>query len=165
MTSYIAIPDEETDPGAPVTSELMKKLRDNPLHVWERGGTLPIVAGNTIRWRSDPEQAFSSSTLASGTDFSQIGSVRLTFEHKSSNSVAIKVSRIRNGQMTTLATYNSTSSYVVRTLDISVQPYDTITVTQASVTGDGSIRNMRLMTSGMNIFPVSINDYVENSYI
>lgn len=165
MTSYIAITDEETDPGAPVTSELMKKLRDNPLHVWERGGTLPIVAGNTIRWRCDPEQTITYSPLGSGIDFSQIGSVRLTFECKSAISSDIAVSRIRNGEMATLATYASTSSYAIRTLDISVQPYDTIRVTQLSGVGESYIRNIRLMTSGMNIFPVSINDYVENSYI
>ena len=33
MTSYIAITNAETDPEAPLTSELAKKWRDNPIAI------------------------------------------------------------------------------------------------------------------------------------
>lgn len=45
MTSYITITDEETDPGAPVTSELLKKERDNPIAIAEGATGAPRVQG------------------------------------------------------------------------------------------------------------------------
>ena len=45
MTSYIVITDEETDPGAPVTSELLKKERDNPIAMAEGATGAPKVKG------------------------------------------------------------------------------------------------------------------------
>jgi hypothetical protein len=44
MTSYIIITDAETDPNAPVTSELGKKWRDNPLAIAEGSTGAPYVA-------------------------------------------------------------------------------------------------------------------------
>ena len=43
MTSYIAITDAETDPEAPLTSELAKKWRDNPIAIAEDDGTAPKI--------------------------------------------------------------------------------------------------------------------------
>lgn len=45
MTSYVTITDEETDPGAPVTSELLKKERDNPIAIAEGATGAPRVQG------------------------------------------------------------------------------------------------------------------------
>jgi hypothetical protein len=46
MTTYIAISDPETDPDAPLTAELAKKWRDNPLAVAEADSTAPVNQGN-----------------------------------------------------------------------------------------------------------------------
>lgn len=43
MTSYITITEEETDPGAPGTSELWKKWRDNPIAIAERSIGAPLI--------------------------------------------------------------------------------------------------------------------------
>ena len=43
MASYIEITDEETDPGAPVTSELLKKERDNPIAIAEGASGAPRI--------------------------------------------------------------------------------------------------------------------------
>ena len=46
MTSYITITDAETDPSAPLTSELAKKWRDNPIAIAEGSAGAPSVLGN-----------------------------------------------------------------------------------------------------------------------
>jgi len=43
MTSYITITDTETDPSAPLTSELAKKWRDNPIAIAEGVTGTPYV--------------------------------------------------------------------------------------------------------------------------
>ncbi len=43
MTSYITITDAETDPSAPLTSELAKKWRDNPIAIAEGSAGAPRV--------------------------------------------------------------------------------------------------------------------------
>jgi hypothetical protein len=48
MTTYIAITDPETDPDAPLTSELAKKWRDNPISMFE-GDATAVAAGVTLR--------------------------------------------------------------------------------------------------------------------
>lgn len=44
MTSYNIITDAETDPSAPLTSELAKKWRDNPVAISEGATSAPFVA-------------------------------------------------------------------------------------------------------------------------
>jgi hypothetical protein len=46
MTTYITITDPETDPDAPLTSELAKKWRDNALAMLEGDPTAPVNQGN-----------------------------------------------------------------------------------------------------------------------
>lgn len=48
MTSYIVITDPETDPDAPLTSELAKKWRDNPIAAFE-GDPTAVAAKVTLR--------------------------------------------------------------------------------------------------------------------
>lgn len=45
MTDYLPITDAETDPGAPGTSELWKKWRDNPIAIAEGATGAPRVQG------------------------------------------------------------------------------------------------------------------------
>ncbi len=45
MTSYITITDAETDPSAPITSELAKKWRDNPIAITEGETGAPRIVG------------------------------------------------------------------------------------------------------------------------
>lgn len=46
MTTYITITDPETDPDAPLTSELAKRWRDNALAIAEGDSTAPVNKGN-----------------------------------------------------------------------------------------------------------------------
>lgn len=43
MTSYITITDAETDPSAPLTAELAKKWRDNPIAITEGASGAPKI--------------------------------------------------------------------------------------------------------------------------
>lgn len=48
MTSYITITDAETDPSAPLTSELAKKWRDNPIAMSEGSSGAPKFFVNSM---------------------------------------------------------------------------------------------------------------------
>lgn len=68
MTSYITITDAETDPEAPLTSELAKKWRDNPLAIAEADSTapanlLPTVLLGTLNTTSGTTVTLSSLVL------------------------------------------------------------------------------------------------------
>jgi len=49
MASYITITDAETDPEAPLTSELAKKWRDNPIAIAEGDSAAPKISGAVNR--------------------------------------------------------------------------------------------------------------------
>lgn len=48
MVAYITITEPETDPGAPGTSELWKKWRDNPIAIAEGAAGAPKVLGQAL---------------------------------------------------------------------------------------------------------------------
>lgn len=48
MTTYITITDAETDPEAPLTSELAKKWRDNPIAIAEGDVNAPKIVGSAM---------------------------------------------------------------------------------------------------------------------
>lgn len=68
MTSYIAITDAETDPEAPLTSELAKKWRDNAIAIGEGDASVPAnlrptVLLGTINTTSGTSQTLSGLVL------------------------------------------------------------------------------------------------------
>ena len=64
MTDYIPITESETDPGAPATSELAKKWRDNPLAIAEGSVGAPRVMGSAINIGSTTEELSGNATGA-----------------------------------------------------------------------------------------------------
>ena len=44
MTTYVTITDAQVDPEAPITSELMSALRDNPIAIAEGDASAPKIA-------------------------------------------------------------------------------------------------------------------------
>lgn len=63
MTSYITITDAETDPEAPLTSELAKKWRDNPIAIAEGAVGAPKVQRDAIQ-----DAAINRVKLSTGTN-------------------------------------------------------------------------------------------------
>lgn len=57
MTDYLPITDAETDPGAPGTSELWKKWRDNPIAIAEGADGAPRVKSKAINLDSLTDSA------------------------------------------------------------------------------------------------------------
>ena len=53
MTAYIVITDLETDPEAPLTSELAKKWRDNPIATFEGATGAPRMVGAALKLFAD----------------------------------------------------------------------------------------------------------------
>lgn len=66
MTSYITITDAETDPSAPLTSELAKKWRDNPIAIAEGSTGAPKIAKKIVGGSA------STVTITGLTDFSGV---------------------------------------------------------------------------------------------
>jgi len=81
MTSYIEITDGETDPGAPATSELAKKWRDNPIAMAEgavgapriefaamaHGGVLGAVGTYALLSKDTGAQSITAGTTHAGS--------------------------------------------------------------------------------------------------
>jgi len=167
MTAYIVITDLETDPEAPLTSELAKKWRDNPIAMFEGatgatrlsiGALQRLNPGVAIRSRDDAVKSSVSPSLNDMTSFSfmQAGTIRVAFEHRSTpgaTGVAAIVRR-RNGTETTLASFTNTTTFVARTVDCSVEPGDIIIGrVSGSASNSGQIQNYRLQTNGEDLWP------------
>jgi len=68
MTSYITITDAETDPEAPLTSELAKKWRDNPIAITEGATGAPKIVSKAMDLFLGTFGLFSSPTGLTGLD-------------------------------------------------------------------------------------------------
>ena len=62
MTDYTTITDTQVDPEAPITSELMSALRDNPIAITEGASGAPQVQRAAIQ-----DAAVNSSKISFGT--------------------------------------------------------------------------------------------------
>lgn len=107
MTSYIAITDAETDPSAPITSELAKKWRDNPIAIAEGDATVPDNLRSTV--------LLGTLTMTSGTSQTLSGLVLTPYKN-----LFIEVDRVsHNGTSTSMrlegftATTASQSSFTI----------------------------------------------------
>lgn len=79
MTSYITITDAETDPSAPLTSELAKKWRDNPIAIAEGEDLAPRVLGEAAgRDSSVVARRLPVATVAAGSVASAQGQGAVT---------------------------------------------------------------------------------------
>lgn len=128
MVDYVTITDAQVDPEAPITSELMTALRDNPIAIAEGAPGAPTVAARNVRqtgsatWspQTGPHQ-LNSGTL-SLQEGKYIVSLTATFNLDSDGDVYIADVRLyhhRNGvdvllnsATPTVPTSGSTTSFV-----------------------------------------------------
>lgn len=166
MTDYTVITDSQVDPDAPITSGLGYAWRDNPIAIAEGAPGAPrinqgaidrVSAGNSIRWRADAE--FSGATASTITSplipIMQVGTVRITFDHRTSPGTAGSASVIRRraGGDTSMASFANSTTYVSRTVDVSVLPGDNIFINVSSgATISPFYRNFRLGTNNQNFW-------------
>lgn len=149
MTSYITITDAETDPSAPLTSELAKKWRDNPIAITEGATGAPRIVGSAIKRLADmPVLTVSASddfvidgslttsiggaTSTASTTFvvaatititKGTGSARFKASHATNGSQTSFLRLLKNGVEVTSWTTDSTS-FVNRSVDVSIVPGD-----------------------------------------
>lgn len=152
MTTYTAIPNTQIEPEAPVTSELMTLLRDNPIAIQEGATGAPKILGLAAATNDEVEvltvTAADTYTVGVANDITVgvvqttstsyqtartidivavTGTVRFYASHRtlsSSYTSSLKVSK--NG--TLVASWTTTSTTLVeRSSDISVVPGDQIT--------------------------------------
>lgn len=163
MTTYTTITDVETDPEAPLTSELAKKWRDNPIAMFEGAAGAPrlyrdalnsFAVGDTnfATW-PDPVSTSSATYVTENSfNFVQAGVVRVTFTHKtnnSANSVDARVIRTRQGSDTILQTWSTTSETGTdRSLDVTVVHGDIISVQHRATTGQSTLSARRMRNDG-----------------
>ena len=151
MPTYTAIPNTQIEPEAPVTSELMTLLRDNPLAIREGDPTAPKILGLAAATNDEVEvltvTAADTYTLGvtndttvgnlqhNSTSFQTArtidivavtGTVRFYASHRilTTGQSTLKVSK--NGTLVAFWTTLSTA-FVERSSDISVVPGDQIT--------------------------------------
>ena len=176
MTEYIGITEAQSNPFAPLTSELVKQLRDNPIALAEGAEGAPgiyaralenLQPGSEIRTREDAETSAFAFVVHMTRDFSQYGTVRFRFEHvndyfdtdRPDNGSRARIRRIRNTVTTTVfdETVFSTvglGGYVVQNVDLAVRPGDRFILEHIRVDQNSSLmRNARIQTDGQDLWP------------
>lgn len=168
MADYNPILDAETDPEAGLRSSLFKRMVANPIAIAEgavgapriRIGALQrLTAGDEIRSRSDSEFTGTSATDLHAFSFVQAGTIRMSAEFRNTNAIptpTVNLNRTRNGTTTTVATLTGVSgaTYATRTADVDVLPGDSLQFARPAIgTGTLSVRNMRFMTDGEDLWP------------
>ena len=165
MTSYITITDAETDPSAPLTSELAKKWRDNPIALAEGAAGAPrsyigslerLTAGTSVRavlTNSTSSGSTSSLVVDSPAGFIQGGTLRTVLTYGgTASSKTNKITRVRAGVTTVLV---STTTNPITT-DITVLPGDLFTFSATGSTGPsgGTLSiSASLQTNGEDLHP------------
>ena len=180
MADYIGITEAQSNPFAPLTSELVKQLRDNPIAIAEGAEGAPRLYLRTLEQPEvgDEIQAsvdevvriFETGFIAVMTfGFIQSGNVRISAEVRQSGGASTgtnhRIVRRRGRESTTLAEYVTTgSTWVPVSADFAVLPGDVITfeVRRQSETIQSETRLLRLKTAGQDLWPapVYMGDFV-----
>ena len=156
MADYISILNSQIEPKAPVTSELMFQLRDNPIATAEGAIGAPRIAlgslerleaGEEIRVRG--EEAASSSFVF---EFLQAGTitVRVELVAGAATSATVGVNRTRGGITTAIQQGLLTLPV---SIDVSVLPGDKIVASGALASPSAVLTTLR--TGGQDLWPGS----------
>jgi hypothetical protein len=92
MPTYTTIPDSTIAPEAPVTSELMTLLRDNPISMAEGDGTAPKIKAKAL----DIRNAQATDSTLTATNLADLNYVMITgfiaMNHSGDDSTTMNVS-------------------------------------------------------------------------
>ena len=149
MTSYITITDAETDPEAPLTSELAKKWRDNPIALAEGAigapriyslAFAPVAAGDVVIDKLTPQGltvelvSFGSAGSASGTVSSAY--VKDTGVYTVINTGTIRIKGTVSGSTSGSASFSSPAFRIYKNGTLSSSPTGTFSVDLSVTAGD-----------------------------
>lgn len=112
MTSYITITDTETDPEAPLTSELAKKWRDNPIAITEGATGAPRIVPLAINNWYGRVQLDTTTTpvVISGLDSATTLAVVGNFANGTADTASLQISGSTDGGSTWGSWFNLTPS-------------------------------------------------------
>ena len=177
MADYIGITEAQSNPFAPLTSELVKQLRDNPLAIAEGAAGAPRVqtkalegpvAGNThVINNLQLGTVGSNGTIYPSTQANRLasaeqhvgvlclvdGSIRCAAQHRSvtggTRSSFLRI--LRNGTQLIEWQTNSTS-FQSRQLDVTVSAGDIVVFQQRTSNSNSSSewRNIRILSANPN---------------
>jgi hypothetical protein len=169
--TYTPILNAEVDAESPVTDLLLTRLRDNPLAIAagdagapriDIGALTRLTAGDVIRARQDPllSGPLGGTLLIVIMTASQVGTVRITYEHRSTGgpvSGSAFLSRSRGTSYTILANNDNSGSFVTRTIDVPVLPGDTVRlgINEFGASIIPQLQNIRVQTGGENLYSIT----------
>lgn len=174
MADWNVINPTETDPGAPVTSSLVQRLRDNPEAVFEAAATAPgidframdraIVAGDVNRYYDDVAKQTTNNT--SGVEvlrytFVQTGTVRFKASIREVGDVSGNgvINLFKNDVLANTLGGNGTS-FSTMVVDLSIVPGDTISLKYLhNSSGTAEVNFITLATDGGGLFP-NVSEYM-----
>lgn len=119
MADYITITDAQVDPEAPITSELMSALRDNPTAITEGATGAPKVQRAAIQddavnlSKIDLNAATYSGSISTSSVFISIPSNYAFFPRWTSSSADIQVSLYYDGRIRFLNTGELSRTYSI----------------------------------------------------
>lgn len=166
MATYTTVTDIETGHKKPVTTSLLRRLRDNPIAMFEGASGAPRLDVDALEnpTLGDVVRYSDASTYSSGSGvtyvpawkylFVQTGEVRLTFTQTPAGGSTSDLQLVLNGSV--LTTY-STSTTAARSIDLTIAKGDTLLIQHRANHGanSASLSLIRLKTAGENLWPFS----------
>lgn len=172
MTDFLPFTTDEYTVDAPATALHFERWFRNPIAMFEGaigaprmelGAVARLSPGAEIRSRKDATVSAASGATAGAHqfDFMQAGTIRVSYEHRRTNTGGTQnsiISRVRNGVTTVLSTISAGSepvnAWTLREVDCPVLPGDQILVTcTATTTTSIEQRNTRFQTNGGSLWP------------
>lgn len=170
--TYTYVPNGNLESGKPARATDIRSIRDMAPAIAEGADGAPriqlgalerLTPGDEIRAIRAGEHTGSSATYGVETSFRlmQKGTVRFKFGHRKQSGggsvgVSSQVFRIRDGVRTALYTVsNTTTSWVDRSVDVSVMPGDVVGVWHMDVgaANTWAVRDVQICTSGETVWP------------
>lgn len=153
MADYTTITDAQVDPEAPITSELMSALRDNPTAIAEGASGAPrivadanqgSVAGSTllfglsgVTYQFGPTESFIHDAAFKATTNCQ---VRVSAQYRRVGPYGLNVTlRIYKNGTAVLTQTKSSTNYSTHTVDITLSAGDCVRISGQGGTDGGNI--------------------------
>lgn len=175
MADYTAIQNDSIEPDAPVLSRIGFALRDNPIAIAEGAPGAPriqqgamatgsvqtkaiqqTVAGESVRYRNDEETSNNSDVYVNVDEIYLLNpgnTVRFSAEFRTVNDGYLRL--LLNGSQVN-EWYSSDNVYVSVSIDVSYSQGGRFTIQRrrgSAGAGLVYVRNLRLKTTGANLWP------------
>lgn len=173
MADYIEITDEEIQPGAPYTTGLAAKMRDNHIALAQGaegapkilapaiGDVATSVSDQFIALRKEEEHVVEGDNyvIAARFNIGQNGTVNISFQQRTNSSSSNSLANFRiNGTLVGGTQTTVSTSYLTRNITLNVSKGDEVTLNHRSGTPTTSsfVRRVRLIAENV-VSPWSVS--------